>query len=50
MEDSIDGSTHCLKEYVHKRGERLVRATKNKTDNSRINRPKIIRKQKFEEK
>ena len=39
-----------LEDYIEKRRERLITTTRNNTDNTRINRTKITRKQKWEEK
>ena len=50
MEDSVDSTIRRLGDYIKKHGERLIRATKNNTDNTRINITKITRKQKWEEK
>ena len=47
-EDSVDTVTR--KQHKNKRGGRLITVTKNNTDNTRINRTKITRKQKSEEK
>ena len=48
--DNVDTSIQWLKDYVKKCGGRLITATRNNTDNTRINRTKISRKQKWEAK
>ena len=48
-EDSVDASIR-LEDYIEKRGGRLITTTRNDTDNMRINRTEIIRKEKWEEK
>ena len=45
-----EGIWHRLEDYIQKRGERLITATKNSTDHTRTNRTTITRKQKREEK
>ena len=50
IEDSIDASIKWLKDYIEKRGEILLTATRNNTDNTGTNRTTITRKQKWEEK
>ena len=50
IEDSVDASIQRRENYVKKRGGRLITATRNNADNTGINRIKIIRKQKGEEK
>ena len=50
IEDSVDASIQQLEDNVEKRGEKLITATRNKTDNTRTNRAEITRKQKWEEK
>ena len=44
IEDSIDTSMQRLEDYKEKRIERLITATRNKTGDMRISRPKITRK------
>ena len=48
IENSVNASIQRLGDYIQKRGERLITATRNNTDNTRINRTEIIRKQKWE--
>ena len=50
IQDSLDASIQRLENFIKKRGGRLNTATKNNTDNTRINRTTITRKQKWEEK
>ena len=50
IEDSVDASIQHLEDYIQKRGGRLIIASRNNTDNTRINRMTITRKQKWEEK
>ena len=50
IKDSADASILQLKDYKEKSGGRLITATRNNTDKTRINRTKITRKQKCEEK
>ena len=50
IEDSVDISIQRLEDYIEKRGGVWIAATRNNTDNTRINRTKIIRNQKWEEK
>ena len=50
IEVSIDASRQRLEGCIQKRGGRLITATRNNTDNTRINRIKINEKQKWEEK
>ena len=45
IQDSVDALIQKLEDYIKKRSGRLVIATKNNTDNTRINRTKITRKQ-----
>ena len=49
IENSTDTSIRRLEDYIEKQGERLITATRNNTDNMRINRMTITRKQKLEE-
>ena len=46
IEDSVDTSIQRLEDYIQKRGEILIAAIKNITDNTRTNRMTISRKQK----
>ena len=48
-EDSIVASIQQLKDYIEKLRVRLISTTGNNTDNTRINRMKITRKQRWEE-
>ena len=50
VEDSVDASIQRLEDYKEKRGERLITATTNNTDNTRTSRTIITRRQKWEEK
>ena len=50
IEDSVDASIQQLEDYIEKRGERLITATRNNTDNMRANRTTITRKEKWGEK
>ena len=50
IQDSVDASIQRLKDYMNKRGGRLVKITRNNTENTSINKTKIIRKQIWEEK
>ena len=43
-------SIQWLEDYIEKHGGRLITATRNNTDNMRINRIEITKKQKWEEK
>ena len=47
---SVDTLEQCLEDNIEKHGGRLITATRNNTDNTSINRTKITRKQKWEEK
>ena len=49
-EDSVDALLQWLKDYIVKHGEGLITATRNNTDNMKINWTTITRKQKWEEK
>ena len=49
IEDNFHTSIRHLTDYIKKSKERLI-ATRNKTNNTRINRTTITRKQKYEEK
>ena len=49
IEDGVDALIQRLTDYVEKRGGRLITVTKSNTDNTRINRTEINRKQKCEE-
>ena len=50
IEDSVDASIQRLEDYMEKCRGRLITATRNNTENTRTNRTKIPRKQKWEEK
>ena len=50
IEESIDALIWWLEDYREKCGKRLISATWNKTENTRINRIKTTKKQKWEEK
>ena len=50
IEESVHASTQQLEDYTEKRGEGLITATNNDTDNTTTNRKTITRKQKWEEK
>ena len=50
IEDSFDASIQRLEDNIEKRGGRLLTATRNDTDYTRISRTEITRKQKWEEK
>ena len=49
IEDSVDASIQRFEEYIHKRRQRLITATRNKTENMRTNRTTITRKWKWGE-
>ena len=44
IEDSVDPSIKSLEDYREKHGGRLITAIRNKTDDTRINRTEITRK------
>ena len=50
IEESIDTSIKRLEEYIKKDGAKLTTLTRNNTGKMNINRTKITRKQKWEEK
>ena len=50
IEDSVDASIWGLEDNIKKSKERLITATIKNTDNIKINRTTITRKQKWEEK
>ena len=50
IEDSVNASIQQLGDYVEKRRERLITATRNNSDNTMTDRTEITRKQKWEEK
>ena len=50
IEDSVDASIRRLEDYIRKSKERLIPATRNNTNNPKINGTIITRKQKWEEK
>ena len=45
VEDSVDASKQRLEDYIEKQSGRLITATRT-TDNTRVNRTKIIKKTK----
>ena len=47
IEDSVDASIQRLEDYIEKRGEGLITATRNDTDNTKTDRMTITRKQKW---
>ena len=49
-QDSVDTLIQRLEDYIKKYSGRLVTVTSNNTDNTSINRTKITRKQRWEEK
>ncbi len=50
IECSVDASIQRLKDYIEKRGGRVITATRNNADITRITRSKITRKPKWERK
>ena len=50
IEDDVDASIQRFEDYTEKRRGRLITATGNNTDNTRIIRTKLTKKQKWEEK
>ena len=50
IEESIDASIQRLEDYIKKSKKRLIIATRNRTDNIKINRMTIARKQNWEKK
>ena len=50
IEDTDDALIQKLKDYIKKCWRRLITVTRTNTDNTSINRTKIIRKLKWEEK
>ena len=50
VENTVDASMQRLEDYIEKCGGRLITATRNSSDNTRINPRKITRKLKWEEK
>ena len=44
IEECVDASIQRLEDYIEKRGERLITATRNNTDNTRTKRTTITRK------
>ena len=48
IEDSVGTSIHRLENYIQKHEERLITATRHKTENTMNNRMTITRKQKWE--
>ena len=49
IQDSVDASIQRLEAIIKRRRVRLITTTRNNTDNTRINRTEITRKQKWEE-
>ena len=49
IEDNVDASIQRLEDYIEKYGGGLITANGNNTDNTKINRMTITRKQKWEE-
>ena len=45
-EDSVDASIQRFEDYIENRGERLIKASRNNTDNTKTNGTTITRKQK----
>ena len=45
--DSTDASIQRFEDYIEKRRGKLITATRNNTDNTRINRIKVTGKQKM---
>ena len=50
IEDYVDASIQRLEDFIEKRGEGLITATRNNSENTGTNRTTIIRKQRWEEK
>ena len=50
IEYSVYASIQQLEDYMEKEGGRLIAATRNNTDKTRINRTEITRKQKLRSK
>ena len=50
IEGSVDASIQLLKDYIEKRGGRLIAATRNNTNDTKTSGTTITRKQKWEEK
>ena len=50
IKDSVDVSIQRLKDYIERRGGRLITTTRNNSDDTKISRAEITRKQKWEEK
>ena len=50
IQDSVDASIQWLEDNIKRRGGRQITAARNNTDNTSINRTKISRKRKWEEK
>ena len=44
IEDSVDASRQRRKDYIDKCGEKVITATRNNTDDTRISRTEITRK------
>ena len=50
IENSVDALIQRLEDFIEKCGERMITAIRNNTDNTKTNRTKITRKQKWDEK
>ena len=50
IKDSVDALIWRLEDYTEKQGGKLITAIENDTDNTKTNKMKITRKQKWEEK
>ena len=50
IEDSVDTSIRWLEDYVKKNKEMLITATTSNSNNTRVKRTTLTRKQKWEEK
>ena len=48
IEDNIDASIKWFEDYIEKHKGGLITAIRNNTDNTKINRMTLIRKQKWE--
>ena len=46
IEEGVDASIEQLEDYIEKHGERLITANGSNTDDMRISRPEITKKQK----
>ena len=47
IEDSVDTPIRCLEDDIKKSQKRLIIATRNRTNNTKINKTTITRKQKM---